>query len=86
MVVKAVGESKPPASSSTGVGSGVGDCTVVTMEKGALCGSGEISIASMPYAGEEEGIGGVVPPSHRRGGVVVPSGEDATLALLSSLA
>lgn len=67
-----VGESGP---SSKGDGSGVGLCkvTLVTMEKGALCGRGEMSIASTPYAGDEEGIGGVVPPSQRRGGVVVPS-------------
>ena len=42
-------------------------------EYGALCGRGERSIGSDPNPGEEDGTGGVVPPSHRMGGVVAPS-------------
>jgi hypothetical protein len=42
-------------------------------ENGALWGSGEMSIESGPKLGDDEGIGGVVTPSHRNGGVVVPS-------------
>ena len=41
--------------------------------KGALWGNGDISIGSMPGAGEDEGIGGVVIPSKMMGGVIVPS-------------
>ena len=41
--------------------------------KGALCGSGEMSIESGTKLGDDEGIGGVVTPSHRTGGVLVPS-------------
>ncbi len=45
--------------SSIGDVSGVGSTRVVTM-KGALCGSGDISIESFPGPGEEEGRGGVL--------------------------
>jgi len=50
---------------SVGEVSGVGDRTWiwVTTLNGALCGSGEISIESLPGPGEDEGIGGVVMPS-----------------------
>jgi hypothetical protein len=41
--------------------------------KGALWGRGEISIESGTKHGDDEGIGGVVTPSHLTGGVVVPS-------------
>lgn len=41
--------------------------------KGALCGRGEMSMESGTQQGEDDGIGGVVTPSHRTGGVVVPS-------------
>lgn len=48
-----------------GVGSGVGDCTVIFVETsddryGILWGSGEISIVSFTGQGEDEGIGGVM--------------------------
>ena len=45
--------------SSIGDISGVGSTWVVTM-KGALWGSGDISIESFPGPGEEEGSGGVL--------------------------
>lgn len=45
--------------SSIGDASGVGSTWVVTM-KGALWGSGDISIESIPGPGEEEGSGGVL--------------------------
>lgn len=41
--------------------------------KGALWGRGEMSIESGTKQGDDEGIGGVVTPSHRTGGVVAPS-------------
>lgn len=41
--------------------------------KGALWGNGDISIGSMPGAGDEDSIGGVVTPSNLMGGVVVLS-------------
>ena len=54
--------------------SGVGT-TSLDLVYGILCGRGEMSIASLPYPGEEDGIGGVVTPPHRTGGVVAPSGS-----------
>lgn len=65
-------------SSSSGVGSGVGDTMLICArrENGALCGSGEMSIDSLPNPGEEDSIGGVVTPSHLIGGVVTPSALD----------
>lgn len=50
---------------SSGVVSGVGDCTSIRVKtlNGALCGSGDMSIESFPGPGEDEGIGGVVMPS-----------------------
>ena len=44
--------------------------------KGALWGNGDISIGSMPGAGDDDSIGGVVIPSNLKGGVVVPSLRD----------
>ena len=43
--------------------------------KGALWGKGDISIGSMPGAGDDDGIGGVVVPSNLMGGVIVPSSD-----------
>lgn len=57
---------------------GVGIISVARVN-GGLCGSGDMSIVSWPYPGEDDGIGGVVTPSHRIGGVVAPS-EVLTLA------
>lgn len=60
------------SSLSAGVQSGEGDGSVTRATKqGALCGRGEMSIASMP--GEDEGIGGVVAPSYSTGGVTSKS-------------
>ena len=50
---------KVDETSSSGVVIGVGSIRVVTT-KGALCGSGEISIESLMGPGEEEGSGGVL--------------------------
>lgn len=56
------------SSSSTGVTSGDGEGRVTrAMKQGALWGSGEMSMRSMP--GEEDGMGGVVAPSWSTGGV-----------------
>lgn len=41
-------------------------------ENGGLCGNGEMSMLSIPPAGEDEGMGGVVTLSHLPG-VVAPS-------------
>jgi hypothetical protein len=62
-------------SSESGSTSGEGDGRERSFMKlnGALWGRGDISIGSGPYPGDEEGIGGVVTPSHRSGGVVIPS-------------
>jgi hypothetical protein len=60
-VVSGVGEAK-----------GMGRCLDRKL-KGALCGRGEMSIESGAQQGDDEGIGGVVTPSHRTGGVVVSS-------------
>ena len=49
---------------------------MVVEVKGALWGSGDISIGSMPGAGDDDGIGGVVIPSNLMGGVTVPSKEN----------
>lgn len=54
--------------------SGVGRISLVRTY-GSLCGSGDMSIESLPNAGEEDGTGGVVTPSHRIGGVVAPSSQ-----------
>lgn len=48
------------SSCSLGVESGVGDVTSICEQKGALCGSGEMSIISLSWPGEDEGSGGVV--------------------------
>ena len=52
---------------------GEGITSFVVVVNGALWGSGEISIGSMPGAGDDDGIGGVVIPSNLTGGVIVPS-------------
>lgn len=66
------------SSSVERVTSGVGEAngngrSVERKLKGALWGRGEMSIESGMQQGDEEGIGGVVTPSHRTGGVVFPS-------------
>ena len=70
------------SSSVEGVASGVGEASGNARSldrklKGALCGRGEMSIESGWQQGEDEGIGGVVTPSQRMGGVVVPSAAGA---------
>ena len=73
-------------SSDTDVVSGVGEgmLTSVMKENGALWGRGEMSMESGPKPGDDEGIGGVVTPSHRIGGVVVPSASDKYQHLCTS--
>lgn len=65
------------SSSVLGVTSGDGDGSGTERSlrklKGALCGRGEMSMESGTKQGDEEGIGGVVTPSHRTGGVVAPA-------------
>jgi hypothetical protein len=65
------------SSSVLGVTSGDGDGSVrersLRKLKGALCGRGEMSMESGTKHGDESGIGGVVTPSHRTGGVVAPA-------------
>lgn len=63
------------SSSVDGVVSGLGEGRERSVAKlnGALCGRGEMSIESGTKLGDDEGIGGVVTPSQRIGGVVVPS-------------
>ena len=56
----------------------------VMKENGALWGRGEMSMESGPNPGDDEGIGGVVTPSHRIGGVVVPSASDKYQHLCTS--
>lgn len=57
----------------SGDGEGNGTERLLRKLNGALCGSGEMSIESGTKQGEDEGIGGVVTPSHLTGGVVAPS-------------
>lgn len=68
------------SSSEAGVWSGVGDARgrSATKLKGALWGSGEVSMGS-GTKGDDEGMGGVV-TSHRIGGVVVPSASSVKSA------
>ena len=71
------------SSSLEGAVSGVGEAngngrSLERKLKGALCGRGEMSMESGAKQGDEEGIGGVVTPSHRTGGVVVPSACDVS--------
>jgi hypothetical protein len=65
------------SSSVLGVISGDGDGSATQRSlrklKGALWGRGEMSIESGTKHGDESGIGGVVTPSHRTGGVVAPA-------------
>lgn len=49
--------------STSGVGSGVGDCIRIEAVKGALCGRGDMSIASNGQ-GDDEGAGGVMTNSN----------------------
>lgn len=72
------GESMSSSSAGESVPSGVGEANGSERSadmklKGALWGRGEMSIESGMQQGDEEGIGGVVTPSHRIGGVLVPS-------------
>jgi hypothetical protein len=68
------------SSSVLGVGSGEGDGSGMDRSfrklKGALWGRGEMSIESGTKQGDEEGIGGVVTPSHLTDGVLVPSASE----------
>lgn len=66
------------SSSVAGAVSGLGEGSEISVIKlkGALCGRGEMSIESGMKLGEDEGIGGVVTPSQRTGGVVAPSASD----------
>jgi hypothetical protein len=74
-VGKSQGESI--SSSVLGVISGDGDGNGMERSSrklnGALWGRGEMSMESGTKQGDEEGIGGVVTPSHRTDGVVAPS-------------
>lgn len=54
-----ISSTKDKVTSSIGDVSGVGSTRVATT-KGALWGSGDISIESFPGPGEEEGRGGVL--------------------------
>jgi hypothetical protein len=58
---------------TSGDGDGSGRDRSFMKPKGALWGRGEMSIESGAKPGDEEGIGGVVTPSHRTGVVKVPS-------------
>lgn len=60
----------------SGEGDGRGSDRSLKKLKGALCGRGEMSMESGTKPGEEEGIGGVVTPSHLTGGVMAPSVRD----------
>jgi hypothetical protein len=75
-VGKSQGESMS-SSSVLGVTSGDGDGNGMERSlrklKGALWGRGEMSMESGTKQGDEEGMGGVVTPSHRSGVVVAPS-------------
>lgn len=62
--------------SGEGDGRGRGSDRSLRKLKGALCGRGEMSIESGTKPGEEEGMGGVVTPSHLTGGVMAPSVRD----------
>jgi hypothetical protein len=57
----------------SGDGDGSGWQRSLRKLKGALWGRGEMSIESGMKLGDEEGIGGVVTPSHRTGVLVAPS-------------
>lgn len=59
--------------SGEGDGRGTGSDRSLRKLKGALCGRGEMSMESGTKPGDEEGIGGVVTPSHLNGGVTAPS-------------
>lgn len=56
---------------TSGEGDGRGRQRSLMKLKGALWGRGEMSMESGAKPGEDEGIGGVVTPSHRANGVVV---------------
>ena len=61
---------------TSGDGDGSGRERSLRKLKGALWGRGEMSIESGTKLGDEEGIGGVVTPSHLTGGVVAPSARE----------
>jgi len=61
----------------SGEGEGNGMGRSVRKLKGALWGRGEMSMVSGTKQGDDEGIGGVVTPSHLTGGVVAPSLESS---------
>jgi hypothetical protein len=56
---------------TSGEGEGSGRQRSLMKLKGALWGRGDMSMESGAKPGEDEGIGGVVTPSHRANGVVV---------------
>jgi hypothetical protein len=56
---------------TSGEGEGRGKRRSLMKLKGALWGRGDMSIESGAKPGDEEGIGGVVTPSHRANGVVI---------------
>lgn len=60
---------------TSGDGDGSGTDRSLRKLKGALWGRGEMSIESGTKQGDDEGIGGVVTPSHLTGGVVAPAAE-----------
>lgn len=75
------------SSSVAAVVSGEGDSSgrvrSLAKLKGALWGRGEISMESGGKQGDDEGIGGVVTPSHLTGGVMVPSTSELAVSTYS---
>jgi hypothetical protein len=61
---------------TSGDGDGKGTERSLRKLKGALCGRGEMSMESGTKQGDDEGIGGVVTPSHLTGGVVASSAAE----------
>ena len=70
---ESISSSVPGVISGEGEGEGNGRERLLRKLKGALWGRGEISMESGAKHGDEDGIGGVVTPSHRTHGVVVAS-------------
>lgn len=71
-------------SMSTGVERGVGEVTSIWLQKGALCGRGDMSISSLSWPGEDDGRGGVVTHAAEDGqreaqGLTALKGRGATL-------
>lgn len=70
-ISSSIGE--PTLAVAVSMGQGEGRNRSLAKLKGALCGNGDISIESGTKLGDEEGMGGVLTPSQRTGGVLVPS-------------